>query len=194
MTVTYSVYSIPQKQMLKVTDIARLGLMVAVMEVSKLALAALPNIELVSFWIILFTLSMGYRTLYAVYAFVLLEGILYGVHFWWVAYLYVWTLLLLLTRLFHAQQSALFWSILSGAFGLCFGALCALPYCFAGVLNGGLQNGLLAGFSWWVAGIPYDLLHCAGNFAVMLLLYKPIRAVTTRIFTSSADNKTPDSR
>ena len=28
---------------------------------------------------------MGYRTLYAVYAFVLLEGILYGVHFWWVA-------------------------------------------------------------------------------------------------------------
>lgn len=92
--------------MLKVTDIARLGLMVAVMEVSKLALAALPNIELVSFWIILFTLSMGYRTLYAVYAFVLLEGILYGVHFWWVAYLYVWTLLLLLTRLFHAQQSS----------------------------------------------------------------------------------------
>ena len=59
-----------------------------VLEVSKLALAALPNIELVSFWIILFTLSMGYRTLYAVYAFVLLEGILYGVHFWWVAYLY----------------------------------------------------------------------------------------------------------
>lgn len=64
--------------MLNAKDLARLGLMVAILEVSKLALASLPNIELVSFWIILFTLTIGYRALYAVYGFVLLEGILYG--------------------------------------------------------------------------------------------------------------------
>ena len=34
-----------------VRQLARLGLMVAVLEVSKLALAAIPNIELVSFWV-----------------------------------------------------------------------------------------------------------------------------------------------
>ncbi len=167
--------------MLHAKDLSRLGLMVAILEVSKLALASLPNIELVSFWLILFTLRMGYRTLYAVYGFVLLEGVLYGVHFWWIAYLYVWTLLVLLTQWFRSQQSVFFWSILSALFGLCFGALCALPYCVTGILNGGLLNGLLAGFSWWIAGIPYDLLHCAGNFIVMLVLYRPMRKVMEKM-------------
>lgn len=167
--------------MLNAKDLSRLGLMVAILEVSKLALASLPNIELVSFWIILFTLRMGYRTLYAVYGFVLLEGVLYGVHFWWIAYLYVWTLLVLLTQWFRSQQSVFFWSVLSALFGLCFGALCALPYCVTGILNGGLLNGLLAGFSWWIAGIPYDLLHYAGNFIVMLVLYRPMRKVMEKM-------------
>ena len=167
--------------MLNAKDLARLGLMVAILEVSKLALASLPNIELVSFWIILFTLTIGYRTLYAVYGFVLLEGILYGIHLWWAAYLYVWTLLVLLTQRFRMQQSVWFWSIASALFGLCFGALCALPYCVTGILNGGFYNGLLAGFSWWIAGIPYDLLHCAGNFTVMLALYRPMRKVMKKI-------------
>lgn len=167
--------------MLNAKDLSRLGLMVAILEVSKLALASLPNIELVSFWLILFTLRMGYRTLYAVYGFVLLESILYGVHLWWIAYLYVWTLLVLLTQCFSSQQSVFFWSIFSALFGLCFGALCALPYFIIGILNGGLLNGFLAGFSWWIAGIPYDLLHCAGNFMVMLVLYQPVRKVMEKI-------------
>lgn len=89
-----------------VRQLARLGLMVAVLEVSKLALAAIPNIELVSFWVILFTLWIGWRSLYAIYGFVLLEGILYGVHFWWIAYLYVWTILAALTQLLHKQTGA----------------------------------------------------------------------------------------
>lgn len=163
-----------------VRQLARLGLMVAVLEVSKLALAAIPNIELVSFWVILFTLWIGWRSLYAIYGFVLLEGILYGVHFWWIAYLYVWTILAALTRLLRKQTAPLFWAMLSGLFGLFFGALCAIPYAAAGILNGGLWNGFLAGFSWWIAGIPYDLLHCVGNFIIMLILYKPVRAVMER--------------
>lgn len=89
-----------------VRQLARLGLMVAVLEVSKLALAAIPNIELVSFWVILFTLWIGWRSLYAIYGFVLLEGILYGVHFWWIAYLYVWTILAALSQLLRKQTGA----------------------------------------------------------------------------------------
>jgi len=167
--------------MLSVRDLTRLGLMIAVLEVSKLALNHLPNIELVSFWIILFTLTFGLRTIYAIYGFVLIEGMLYGIHFWWAAYLYVWTILALLTRLFHKQQSVLFWSIFSALFGLCFGALCAIPYFVTGALSGGLYNGLLDGFYWWIAGIPYDFLHAIGNFCTMLALYKPIRNIMHRL-------------
>lgn len=163
------------------TELTRLGLMAALLEISKLALASMPNIELVSFWIILFTLQMGWRTLYVIYVFVLLEGILYGVHFWWISYLYVWSILVVITHLFRTQNSRLFWSLLSALFGLGFGFLCAIPYSIVGILNGGLWNGFLAGFSWWVAGIPYDLLHCIGNFMIMLVLYQPIRTIMQRI-------------
>ncbi len=166
---------------LNAKDISRLGLMIAMLEVSKLALASLPNIELVSFWIILFTLCFGLHTLYAIYGFVMIEGMLYGVHFWWFAYLYVWTILALLTHLFRKQESALFWSIFSALFGLFFGLLCTGPYFVTGVLSGGLYNGLLAGFSWWIAGIPYDFLHCIGNFCTMFVLYKPLRKVMEQL-------------
>ncbi len=171
-----------QKKNLHIKELTRLGLMVAVLEVSKLAFASLPNIELVSFWVILFTLCIGWRTLYAIYVFVLLEGVLFGIHFWWISYLYVWSILVLLTQLFRTQTAPLFWALLSGIFGLGFGALCAIPYGVTGMLNGGLWNGILAGFSWWVAGIPYDLLHCAGNFILMFVLYKPMYAAMKRIF------------
>ena len=167
--------------MLNVRELTRLGLMIAVLEVSKLTLNHLPNIELVSFWIILFTLTFGLRTIYAIYGFVLIEGLLYGIHFWWAAYLYVWTFLALCTWLFRKQQSVWFWCILSAIFGLCFGALCAVPYFITGALSGGLYNGLLAGFSWWIAGIPYDFLHCVGNFCTMLVLYKPIHNMMQRL-------------
>lgn len=167
--------------MLNVRETARLGLMIAVLEVSKLALNHLPNIELISFWVILFTCTFGLRTLYAIYGFVLIEGMLYGIHFWWVAYLYVWPLLALIVWMFRKQQSILFWSILSALFGLFFGALCAIPYFVTGLFSGGLYNGLLAGFSWWVAGIPFDILHCIGNFCTMLVLYKPVHNILQRL-------------
>jgi energy-coupling factor transport system substrate-specific component len=35
--------------------------------------------------------------------------------------------------------------------------------------------------SWWIAGIPFDLIHGAANFVIMLLLYKPTRRVMDRI-------------
>ena len=163
--------------MLNAKDLARLGLMVAILEVSKLALASLPNIELVSFWLILFTLRMGYRTLYAVYGFVLLEGILYGVHIWWIAYLYVWTLLVLLTQCFRSQQSVFFWSIFSALFGLCFGALCAPVYAAAG--------GWLYALTWWGSGIPMDLLHCGGNFVLALVLFRPLRSLLDKLLVQA---------
>ena len=168
--------------MLSIKDLCRLGLMAALLEVSKQALASVPNIELVSFWIILFTLYMGWKTLYAVYVFVFIEGVLFGVHFWWVSYLYVWAILIIFTQICHSQKSILFWSMFSAMFGLSFGAFCSIPYAVTGILSGGLWNGVLAGFSWWVAGIPYDLLHCAGNFAIMLILYKPVQNIMKRLF------------
>lgn len=164
-----------------VKDITFIGMMVAVIEVCKFAFAVLPNIELTSFWLILFTICFGWRIVFVVPVFILIEGAVYGVGPWWVSYLYVWPLLVLFAWIFRKKDDVWFWSILSGAFGLSFGALCALYYIVVGAGDGGLRDGLHAGFTWWISGIPWDIVHGVGNFVVMLVLYRPMKFVMNEI-------------
>ncbi len=164
-----------------VKDMAQIGIMVAIIEVSKMALSFLPNVELTSFWLIMFTLFFGWKIILLVPVFVFLEGAIYGIHLWWIMYLYVWPLLILLTRIFRKNDSAIFWAILSGIFGLLFGALCSIPYFFIGWSAGTIATGIQTAFTWWIAGIPWDFVHCIGNFTLMLFLYRPIRYAMKKV-------------
>lgn len=169
-----------QKKLLTIKDIALIGMMVAVIEVCKVTLAFLPNIELTSFWMILFTLLFGWKIVFVVPVFILIEGFIYGVQMWWIMYLYAWPLLVLITWIFRKKDNVWFWSFVSAGFGLSFGLLCSFPYMVIGAADGGLLNGLVAGFTWWTAGIPFDIIHGIGNYVIMLVLYKPIRSVAKR--------------
>ncbi|MBQ8618365.1 MAG: hypothetical protein IJ418_12795 [Clostridia bacterium] len=162
-------------------DVATAALMVALIEVCKLFMQGLPNIEMTSFLIILFTLRFGRLCLYAILAFILIEGLIYGFGPWWAMYLYIWPLLAFVAHAFRRVDSALFWAVVSGAFGLLFGLLCAIPYFFIGLAGGSLSQGLTQMFSWWTAGIAYDLIHGAGNFVLMLALYRPMSRLLERI-------------
>ena len=162
-------------------DVAIGALMVAMIEVCKLFMQSLPNIEMTSFLVILFTLRLGRPALYAIPVFVIIEGLLYGFGLWWIMYLYAWPLLALITRALSHADSAFFWAVVSGAFGLLFGLLCAVPYFFIGFAGGGAMQGLRQLFAWWVAGIPYDLIHGAGNFVLMIALYRPVSNLLARM-------------
>lgn len=164
-----------RKNKVSVQDIALIGMMATIIIVSKEMLSFLPNIELVSFWIIIFSIYFGWRIAFVVPIFVLVQGLIYGMGIWWIMYLYIWPLLALLSHLFRKQNSALFWSVLSGFFGLIFGLLCAVPYVVIGAVGKGIRGGLYAGFTWWIAGIPTDIRHCIGNFTFMLVLYHSVR-------------------
>ena len=166
-----------EKVSLAIKDITLIGMMVAVIEVCKVARAWAPNIELTTFLLIMFTLFFGRKILFVVPVFILIEGTMYGIHLWWIMYLYAWPLLVLLTWIFRRQQSVWFWSVLSAAFGLAFGFLCSFPYVAIGTVDGGIRNGLYAGFTWWVAGIPFDIIHGVANFIIMLVLYHPVRLI-----------------
>lgn len=165
------------KTKVAIKDIALIGMMVAIIEVCKVALAWAPNIELTSFWIIMFTLFFGKRILYVIPVFILIEGTMYGIHLWWIMYLYAWPLLAFATWILRKKDSIFTYSMFSGIFGLFFGFLCALPYVFIGAADGGIVNGLYAGFTWWVAGIPWDMVHCVGNYVIMLVLYNPVKFI-----------------
>lgn len=157
----------------RLTDLCLMAMMGVVMVASKEALSFLPNIELVSLFTVLFTLTFRKRVVGALGVFLLLEGLLYGFGIWWIMYLYIWPLLALLTWLFKWMKHAWQWAIFSGLYGLLFGTLCAFVYLpvwdFPKII------------SWIIAGFYFDCGHAAGNFCVMLILYQPLRKTLDKL-------------
>lgn len=151
---------------MRIRDIVIIGMMGALLIAVQVALGFLPNVELVSLLIILFTLILGWKTFYIIYIFVITEGFLYGFGLWWINYLYVWTILFIVAVLFQKKRSPFFWAMVAGCYGLGFGALCSIPYMFVG--------GLPTGVAYWVSGIPFDLIHGIFNFIVTLILFRPL--------------------
>ncbi len=154
---------------MKAIDIVISAVLAAIMLVCQVVLAFLPNIEVVSILIIVGALVFERRMLISIYVFALLEGLIYGFGIWWINYLYVWTILYIITRLFKKNSSVIFWAIVSAIFGLFFGMLCSIPYAVAGGIAAGIAN--------WVAGIMFDVTHCVGNLVVALVLFYPLRRV-----------------
>ena len=154
-----------------------LALISAIMFATQVALAAVPNVHLVAVFVILAALLFGWSSLISVYIFVILEGLVYGFTMWFVNYLYVWTILAVIAILLRNNHSVIFWTAVSGIFGLSFGALCAIPYFFIG--------GWSMAFSYWIAGIPFDLIHCVSNavltFVLLMPLYKLCRKLIKEV-------------
>lgn len=175
-----------RKSKLTIMDISLIGLMVAIIEVCKVAMAHIPNVELTTFWLMMFTLFLGKRVYYVIPVFIIIEGLIYGFGLWWIMYLYLWPLVVAVTRIFRKDNSILTFSMISGVFGLLFGFFGAIPYIFVGAFEGGLANGFKVATAWWIAGIPWDLVHGISNFIIMLVLYHPIANVMkkTRKYTN----------
>lgn len=140
---------------------------------AKVAMMGLPNIEPVSLMVMLFAVTFGRKAVYPIYTYVFLEFAMYGLNLWSVNYLYLWLILAAAAWRLRDMSSPLGWAVLSGMFGLLFGALCTPVYLFTG--------GPAFALSWWLSGIPYDLLHCAGNFALALVLFVPMRRLMERL-------------
>ncbi len=150
------------------------GVLGALMFALKLAMAALPNIEPVSLLVMLLAVVFGWRAIYPVGLYVVLEILVFGIGTWNICYLYVWPILLIAAILLRNMPGSLGWALLSGVFGLAFGALCGVVDVFIG--------GFAFAAAKWASGIPFDLLHCGGNFAIALVLFAPLRRLLTELY------------
>ena len=151
-----------------------MGFLSAILLIGQVGMSYLPNIEIVSLLIYIYTQVYRKKVFFIIYVFVFLEGCIYGFGLWWFGYLYIWSVLALIVLWNGRQQtSVIMTAVILGAYGLSFGMLYALPYFIA--------RGWAAGFSYWVSGIPFDLLHCAGNVAVSLICYRPLRTLLGKL-------------
>ena len=159
---------------MSIYKLTRIALLSAILYVSKVALEFLPNVELVSLLVILYTLVFGKETFLTVTVFNLFELIQWGFGTWWISYLYVWSLLCLVTLLLKKliKEEFIVWAIVSGGFGLIFGSLFAVVY---------IPINLSYALTYWISGLPWDVWHGICNFILMLVLGKPLYLLLVRM-------------
>lgn len=162
-----------KKNGLPLGEVVLFGMLGALTFALQVVMAPLPNIEPVSLLVMLFAATFGWKSLYTVFVFVAMEILFHGIGLWNINYLYIWAVLAFLAIAFRKMDSALGWAMLSGAFGLAFGALCGIVDIFIGGFSYAITK--------WISGIPFDLLHCGGNFALALVLWKPMRGLLDRL-------------
>ena len=158
---------------LSIKDITLIAVCSVILVTAQVALRFLPNIELVSFFILLYTKHFKKKTLYIIYIFVFAEGLIYGFGLWWVMYTYVWAILYFICRIFRDIENSFTLAIILAIYGLLFGVLCSFVY-FVTLGPGGAV-------SWIISGFPFDLMHCFGNFVTTLILFKPLDNIMKRI-------------
>lgn len=157
-----------------VRELALFSVLGALTFAAKYVMSFLPNIEPVSLMVMLFAVVFGKKCLYPVYLYVTMEILFYGLGLWNINYLYIWAVLALAAYLLRKMRYRLGWALLSGTFGLLFGVLCGIVDVFIG--------GVPYAVTKWVSGIPFDIMHCAGNFVIALLLFNPMRELMEKLY------------
>lgn len=140
----------------------------------QVVMGPLPNIEPVSLLVILYAVTFGWKSLYIIYTFVVMEILYYGLNTWNMYYLYVWTVLAVVAVLMRKVDKPVVWAIVSGVYGLLFGALCGITDAFIG--------GVAYAVSKWTMGIGFDVIHCVGNFVIALVLFRPLHTLLGKLY------------
>lgn len=135
---------------------------------SKILMEFLPNIHLLGMFTMVYTLAFRKKALIPIYVSVLLTGLYFGFNMWWLPYIYIWTILWAVTMALPRNMSKkaryIVYPIVCCLHGLLYGTL----YAPAQALMMGL--GFKAMLAWIVSGLPWDLVHGAGNLVAGLLL------------------------
>ena len=140
----------------------------ALMFLTKFLMEAIPNIHLLAMFIAAFTIVYRWKALIPLYVYVFIDGIVRGFALWWIPYLYIWLTIwgavmlaapALERRQVPQKKQVVVYMLLCALHGLTFGTM----YAPLQALMFGLS--FKATLAWIAAGLGFDLIHMAGNFA-----------------------------
>ena len=156
------------KVRISVFEMCIYAMLATLMLLSKLLLEALPNVHLLGTLTMVYAITLRWRALFPLYLYVFLNGLIAGFNLWWIPYLYIWTILFLVTMALPKRMPrrvAFFvYPIVCALHGFAYGTL----YAPAQALMFGFD--LEQTVAWILAGIPFDLIHGFSNFAVGFLV------------------------
>lgn len=154
---------------MQIRDITLIAILSASITASKLALSFIPNVELVTLLFMIYAVVFGVRkSLFVSIIFTTTEIFIYGFSTWLLVYFFIWPMLILITSLIKNKVTSEYgYAVLAGIFGYIFGIFFAISESFF--------YGLAYGWTYWIKGIPFDLIHGTSNFIIVLMLYKPIK-------------------
>lgn len=154
---------------LKIREIAVFAMLGAVMFVSKVVMEGLPNIHLLGTFVVAFTFTYRAKALFPIYAYVLANGIWEGFSpFGWLPEVYLWIILwgvvMLLPKNMPSRIAPIVYMTVSALHGFLFGIFYAPVYAlFSGI-------GWDRVWLWVLSGLPFDIIHGIGNFALGVLI------------------------
>lgn len=161
------------------------GLLVAL----KFALSFLPNVEVVTLLIAVFSLVWGVRySLPATVVFCLVEMAIYGIAGWVLLYFIYWPTLALVFHFALRRKSRVVSLVLSVAIGVvftvAFGVLSASVETL--LVVGNVAKERLATFfvSYYIKGLWFDLVHVVSVVASILALFLPLVKIGERVKVS----------
>ncbi len=156
--------------MKSVKKLVILSVLAAVLFVVQVAFSFLPNIEFVTLLLIIYAHTLAYHEAFLVIlVFTLMETTVWGIHDWVIGYLWVWSLLIFLSKKLHPlfQEKANLWAIFGAVWGIVFGILFSFQH--------GLFYGWSMGLAFYLRGLTLDIIHAVGNYIILLLLYRPVK-------------------
>ena len=149
---------------------------------SKLLMEVLPNIHLLGMFTMVYTICFRKKALVPIYIYVFLNGLFAGFSMWWIPYLYIWTILWAITMLLPQNMSkkiaCIVYPLICALHGCAFGTLYAPAHALMFHLT------FEQTIAWIITGLPWDLLHGAGNLMAGMLIY-PLSELIRRHYTYS---------
>ena len=171
--------------------VALVGVMAATVECGKLALSAVPNVEVVTLLLAVYGYSFGWLGVAASVVFVCIEPLIYGFNTWVVAYILYWPLVALVFALFRKWglirvkrggpniSARLISTVLAVVLTLWFGVLSSLVD--IGLLTGYFENFIYRFGIYYARGVVFYVIQVVSNAILFPSLFPLLCRVLWRI-------------
>lgn len=183
--------------------VALVGVMAATVECGKLALSAIPNVEVVTLLLAVYGYSFGWLGVVAAVVFVCIEPLIWGVNTWVITYFLYWPLVALVFCIFGKTgmfkldrgRANIPARIISAATAVLltvwFGILSSLVD--VGLFSGYFDNFLYRFGIYYSRGIVFYIIQIASNAVLFLTLFPLLCRILMRISRPRVRPDTADS-